>query len=295
MIKSLILYFNKEFMFERIKRWIEMIKISFSFIKKDKELLVYSLLSFLASLAMLIPFVIVWFFSWIFEENIQNQEYYIIWFAFVYYLVFSFIAFFFNTAIITSVQRRINWEDNKFWDWIRDASKNIWKIFIWSLINALVTTILNTLQRRFWEDSLIWKIIFWLIWWVWSIMTFFAFPLMILENKWAKESIKESASLFKNTWWERATIHIWISTIMFLISFLLIISFIWLGFLASNSFIALISIFVILAILLVTLSIFSTTCETIIKVILLNYTKTWNLPKEFENKKELLDFKKNVY
>ena len=47
------------------------------------------------------------------QTNEGTADLLIIAYTFVYYLVFSFITFFFNTAIITSVQRRNNGEDNK--------------------------------------------------------------------------------------------------------------------------------------------------------------------------------------
>lgn len=273
----------------KIKRSFEMLKISLNIIKNDKELLVYSFISFLASIAILITFCVAWFFSWIFEENVANQEIYIFLFWFSYYLIFFFITYFFNTAIITSVQRIISWQENNFWDWLRDASKNVWKIFIWSLVSALVTMILKFLQEKFWENSLIWRIIFGLIGWVWSIMTFFAFPLMILENKWVKDSIKESSWLFKKTWWERASLHIWIWLITFFLALFVAVILLFLAFLSGNEVFAvsLAWIFIIFAIIL---WILTSTCETILKVILLNYAKTWNLPKEMEDKKEILEF-----
>ncbi len=145
-------------MFQKITTSFELVKISFSYIKRDGELLTYSVLSMLSSLAILVSFGLIGFFSGAFDQFLSNtdtqlneESYNVLLYlgAFLYYLVFSFIAFFFNTAIITSVQRRNEGKDNTFGDGIRDAMKHIKQIFIWSIINALVSTILKVLQEKF--------------------------------------------------------------------------------------------------------------------------------------------------
>ena len=216
-------------MFKKLSTSYELVKVSFRYIKRDGELLIYSLLSLLISLAMFMVFVwIDHFYLWLLD-NLANwteaeqstYEITILVLTFVYYLVFSFITFFFNTAIITSVQRRNNGKDNKLWDGLKDSMKHLKEIFIWSLISATVTTILKLLQRKFWEKSFIWSLIIWLIGWMWNILTFFSFPLMIINWLWAKDAIKESWSLFKKTWWERAIIHVWVWLLFTLIYFII--------------------------------------------------------------------------
>jgi len=108
-------------MFNKISTSYNLVKVSLKYIKRDGELLIYSILSLLSSLAILVTFIWVDFYFFGFSETVkewvnswaetsestQNILMYV--YMFVYYLVFSFITFFFNTAIITSVQRRNNW------------------------------------------------------------------------------------------------------------------------------------------------------------------------------------------
>jgi len=279
-------------MFKKIRTSYNLVKVSFKYIKKDWELLIYSILSLLTSLLILATFVWV---DFLFLDNIKtllewseveqttgNIIIYI--YVFLYYLVFSFITFFFNTAIITSVQRRIEGKDNKLWDGLKSSMKHLKQIFIWSLINALVSIILKILQDKFWENSVVWKIIIWLIWWMWNILTFFSFPLMIINNMWPKEAIKESGNLFKKTWWERAIIHVWVGmlfALLFILLFILsmVIIFSW--------FVIIWIIFIFLWIIF--LVILSTTCDVIIKTILLHYAQSWNLPEDLKNEKEIIN------
>ena len=279
-------------MFKKLSTSYNLVKVSFKYIKKDWELLIYSILSLIASLVILATF------AWIdllYLGNIEaiingaelgstTSDVIIYVYIFLYYLTFSFITFFFNTAIITSVQRRINWKDNKLWDWLRDAKKHLKQIFIWSLINATVSTILNILQNQFWEKSVVWKIIIWLIWWMWNILTFFSFPLMIINGVWPKDAIKESWILFKKTWWERAIIHVWVWFLFFLLYLLVII--LWIFVIASWAIVTWIVLIVLWAILLVILS---STCNVIIKTILLHYAKTWALPQGLEDENKIIN------
>jgi len=283
-------------MFNKISTSYNLVKVSLKYIKRDGELLIYSILSLLSSLAILVTFIWVDFYFFGFSETVkewvnswaetsestQNILMYV--YMFVYYLVFSFITFFFNTAIITSVQRRNNWEDNKLWDGLRDAMAHLKEIFIWSLINATVTTILKALQNKFWEDSIVWRIIFWLIGGLWNILTFFSFPLMIINKMGPKDAIKESSILFKKTWGERAIIHVWV-WIMFFFMYLIIL-ILWIAIMVAGLYTTWIVILILGAIFLVILS---STCDVIIKTILLHYAQTGSLPDGLEHNKKIIE------
>ena len=251
----------------------------------------YSIFSLLSSMAILATFVWVDYFFLGFIDGMSDTQttegtadLLIIAYTFIYYLVFSFITFFFNTAIIKSVQRRNNGEDNKLWDGIRDARKHLKAIFIWSLINATVTTILKLLQKKFGENSMVGSIIVGLVGWAWNILTFFSFPLMIVNEMWPKEAIKESGSLFKKTWGERAIIHVWVGLMFF---------FLYLALILLSVLVIYTGLFLTWIILLVVWMIFlmilSSTTDTIIKTILLYYAQHGKLPAGLEGEEAIID------
>lgn len=279
-------------MFKKFSTSYNLVKVSFKYIKRDGELLMYSLFSLLSSIAILATFI--WvdiFFVWTLKDltaetqaTESTSEVLIYAYMFIYYFIFSFITFFFNTAIITSVQRRNEWKDNKLWDGIRDAKKHLKQILIWSAINATVTTLLKILQNKFWENSVVWRIIIGLVWGLWNILTFFSFPLMIINNMWPKEAIKESWALFKKTWGERAIIHVWIWFVfMFLYLGLIIIS----GLIFATWLV--IPAITILILWILFLVILSWTCDVIIKTILLHYAHHWELPSGLEDEKCIIE------
>ncbi len=113
---------------------------------------------------------------------------------------------------------------------------------------------------------------------MWNILTFFSFPLMILQGLGVKDSIKESGALFKKTWGERAIIHVGISFAFFFIYLLVIfagIGMIVSGFIFSGIAFIFVSV--------TFLAIFTSTCDTIIKTILLHYAQVGSLPAGLEN------------
>lgn len=268
-------------MFEKISQSYQLFKTSIKIIKNDWELLVYSIISWIVSL------IILWSFGWIYLffskeftnlSNEQIQTYQIAWLV-AYYFIFNYILFFFNTAIIWSVKRILDGKENKFGDWIKDSMNNLSKIAVWSFISAIVSAILRIIESKFDEDSIIWKMIVWIIWATWSITTFFAFPIMILENKGPKDAIKESASLFKNTWWERAILSVWVWLFFFLIYILIII--LWAVFIAYTN-LAIIWIIAIIITIVIT-ALINSTAETVLRVLIYNYVTTWNIPQNIDN------------
>ena len=97
---------------------------------------------------------------------------------------------------------------------------------------------------------------------------FISFPLMIINKVWPKEAIKESAILFKKTWWERAIIHVWIGFMFFFMCLALIFIAIWIIMTGM-----IVTWIVILVLGLMFLLILSQTADVIIKTILLHYAQ----------------------
>jgi len=92
------------------------------------------------------------FFGFMGEETTDALIYA---YLFLYYFVFSFITFFFNTAIITSVQKRIEGKEVHFGDGLKESMKHIKAILIWSLINSTVNIILKIIQDRVGKNSVV--------------------------------------------------------------------------------------------------------------------------------------------
>jgi len=244
---------------------------------KEKELFTYALLSLITSIIVL--FAITWwgfFYFKVFEDIPQDQRSIaVLSIGFIIYFISYFIVLFFNTAIIASVSRILNWQPNTFGDGIKDSMNNLWKIFQWAFVSATVSTILNFLE----QNKTLWKIVSAILWTAWAILSFFSFPMMILKGYWPIEAIKESWKLFKKTWWERAIIYISTGLFFFMIFLLIVIMCVfimikgnlrlWGGLLVIFSLILMIT---------------NSLSNLIINTVLLYYADNWKLPEIVPNK-----------
>jgi hypothetical protein len=173
-----------------------LVKESFNVLKKDKEIMLFPIISGVVGIALL-GFLLVSMLSTSLLGDAGNVVFYPI--LFVYYLASYFTVIFFNTGLITCANIRMNGGDPKFSDGMNNAMKNVGKIFVWALISATVGIILRRLSER---SGLLGRIIIGLIGMAWSLLTFFVVPVMIFENVSVTDSIKKSGALFKKTWGE---------------------------------------------------------------------------------------------
>jgi hypothetical protein len=94
---------------------------------------------------------------------------------------------------------RMNGGDPTVADGFKGAFSRIGAIFMWSLVSATVGMILRAIAER---AGLIGRIITSLLGVAWSILTYFAVPVMIFEGAGVGRSIKRSGELIKKTWGE---------------------------------------------------------------------------------------------
>jgi hypothetical protein len=182
-------------------RSFRLVKESYSILKKDKELMLFPIISGVAGILLLIPFLLLMFSASLFGDAGNMMSYVI---TFIYYLLTYFIILFFNTGLIACANIRLNGGDPKFKDGIDIALKNIGKIFAWALILATIGVILRWLSEK---SGFIGRIIIGLIGMAWGLLTFFVLPVMIFEKASITDSIKKSGALFKKTWGENVVGH----------------------------------------------------------------------------------------
>jgi Family of unknown function (DUF6159) len=187
-------------MFESVSRSFALIKESWKVISLDKEILLFPVLSGVALLFILLSFVIPVFFLGYFSGS--GPEFsggiFIIG-LFLFYLLCYFVVIYFNTALITCSRIRLTGGNPVFMDGIRNANAHLVPIFIWAMISATVGLVLQLISEK---AGFIGQIIIGFIGMAWSLITYFAIPVMIFEEKGPVEAIKESASLFRKTWGE---------------------------------------------------------------------------------------------
>lgn len=273
-------------MFTHFSRSWQLVKESFAVLKKDKEIMLFpivsGILTVVAFVSLLVPFAVINLFN----NNSSPSLLYLL--LFIYYLLTSFIVIFFNTELITCAHMRLNGKDPTFKDGIKNAWKHIGNIFVWSIISATVGLILRMIVDRI-ENSqrlgpigkLVGMIFIGLLGMAWSFLTFFVIPVMVLENKNAFASIKQSGSLFKKTWGENVVGQFSIGLIFGLL-FLAGAAVVFFAFL-SGSLSILVAVGGLTLLYFTLLAIISTSLNGIFIAAMYNYAKTGKVPSAYSH------------
>jgi len=182
-------------MFGNISNSWSLIKKSFGILRKDKEIMLFPILSGVVTLILLASFALpVVFYGdqlGVLDNNIA------IWAGvFLFYLLSYFIVIFFNVGLVTCVHMRLNGQDPTFSDGVNNAMEHVGKIFVWALISATVGVILRYIAEK---SGFVDRIIIALLGTAWSLMTFFVVPMMVFEEKSVFGSISGSKDLFFKT------------------------------------------------------------------------------------------------
>jgi hypothetical protein len=191
-------------MFETWFRSFQLVKQSYAILKKDREMLLFPIISMTAIVLLFISYIIP--FKAITGVDLPAPV--DLTFLVAFYLISYFIIVFFNVGLISCARIRLNGGDPTFKDGITNASKHLHSILLWSMISATVGLILTMLttpskKRSLIQDSVV-GFFRSILGMAWTLLTFFVIPVMIFENKGVFQSIKSSGQLFKKTWGETA-------------------------------------------------------------------------------------------
>ena len=262
----------------RISNSWQLVKESWRILKKDKELLLFPVISAIISLAILAVVFIPAFFLFLAGSSIAPRIAIVV----TTYLIY-FTSVFFNAGVVYAANMCLHGKDPKFSDGIKGAMKNLHKLFMWSLIAATIGLLLRALSKRRGLESLISGI----IGFAWELITFFIIPVILFEKKGTIESIKRSGELFKKTWGETIVGEFSIGLILALLIFggigLLIVLLLIAPILALIFFVPVL-IFIVIVIVV------GSVLSSIFKTALYIYATSKRVPKGFSP--ELV---KNIY
>ncbi len=262
----------------RIGTGWQLTKTSLHVLSKDKELLLFPLLSGLAILGILAVFIGGMFVTVGFGAAFGGD---LTWlFAVlmvVYYVVAFFIAFFFNAAVIGAATIRLNGGNPTLGDGLRIARENVGRIFLWALFAATVAMILRAIQERL---GFIGKIIIGLVGIAWSLATYFVVPVLVYEKLGPWAAVKRSAHLFKTTWGETLVGGFSMGAIFVLLGLAGLLAPI-LGFLVGGGVGLLVGI-VVLVVYWVTLGLVASAASSILIAALYRYATTGKVAEDFQ-------------
>jgi hypothetical protein len=187
-------------MFARLSRSWDLVKASASVLEKDKELLLFPLISLAALALVVVSFALPVFGLGALDglsDDSASVGLYVV--AFLFYFCQYFVIFFFNAALVGAAMIRLDGGDPTFSDGVRIATSKIGVIAGYAFIAATVGMILRAIQERV---GFIGKIIVGLLGIGWTLATYLVVPVLVARDVGPIDAVKESATLLKKTWGE---------------------------------------------------------------------------------------------
>jgi hypothetical protein len=178
-----------------------LVQASAAVLKSDKELLVFPLVSAVATLLVAASFVLPMIGLGAFEHLGRNdpmRPLLYVW-SFGFYFVQYIVIFFFNTALVGAAMIRLDGGDPTVADGLRIARGKIVPIVGYAAIAATVGMILRAMEER---AGFIGRIVVGMIGVAWTLATFMVVPVLVARDVGPIDAVKESALLLKRTWGE---------------------------------------------------------------------------------------------
>ena len=188
-------------MFERFSRSWGLIKASAGVLAKDKELLVFPLLSAACTLVVVAAFALpalgLGALDGLRDGGGVSLLAYVL--AFLFYLVQYFVIFFFNSALVGAAMIRLDGGDPTVGDGLRIARSKALPILGYAAIAATVGMVLRAIQER---AGFVGRLVSGALGVAWTLASFLVVPVLVTRDIGPVDAVKESALLLKKTWGE---------------------------------------------------------------------------------------------
>ena len=204
-------------MFERFSRSWRLVKASGSVLMQDKRLLVFPLISSIATILVgacfILPMLGLGALDGLSSGTVDTGVYIV---AFLFYTSQYFVIFFFNAALVGAAMMRMDGGSPTVRDGLNIAMSKIGSIFGYALIAATVGMILRAIQERV---GFLGKIIVGLLGIGWTMATYLVVPVLVARDVGPVDAVKESAALLKKTWGENVIGQAGLGSAFVLLSF----------------------------------------------------------------------------
>lgn len=184
-------------MFDRISRSWSLVKASAAVLRSDKELLLFPVISAIATVLVAATFMLPLFGLGLLDGREPGPGLYLL--GFLFYLCQYFVIFFFNTALVGAAMIRLEGGDPTVSDGLRIARERMGAILGYAAIAATVGLVLRALEER---AGFLGRIVIGLIGLAWTLATFLVVPVLVSQNVGPIEALKESVRLLKRSWGE---------------------------------------------------------------------------------------------
>ena len=264
-------------MFERFSRSWQLIKASAAVLGSDKELMLFPVLSGIATLAVLATFLLPMFALRIFADGFGIGG---AVFAFLFYFCQYTVIIFFNCALVGAAMIRLDGGNPTLRDGFNAAKSRLPSILGYAAISATVGVLLQALKNR---DNFLIRLLGSGLGAAWTLATFLVVPVLVSRDIGPIDALKQSASLLKRTWGENVIGQVGIGTAFALITFLAVLLSVGLVVLAAQASVVLaVAMGVACALGLLLLGIYQAALSGIYSATLYRYAMTSETPQAFQ-------------
>ena len=183
------------------------IKTSMVVLRKDKELLLFPVMSFIGVGIVVAVAAIAFLAMGSFdrldtsggESQLQLGDAIV---AVIALFASITVITYFNAALMGAARHRLKGGDPNVFTGFAAVNKNVTGVIGWSFISTIIF-ILLTYARSVANDNFLARIIIDIMGAIWAYMTFFVVPILIVEHVGPIEAIKRSKNYFGRTWGEQ--------------------------------------------------------------------------------------------
>jgi Family of unknown function (DUF6159) len=201
---------------ERIARSWAMFKASWRVLDTRKELVLFPVISGIASLIVGAGFLIPGLLASRNEIDAGAQLRPISYVVFFLgYLALAYVTIFFQAALVSQADLALRGGDPSVAGGIEAARRKAGAILPWALLSATVSLVLRALEDR---AGPVGRFAIGLVGLAWTLVTYLVVPILVLENVTVGAAIRSSSQLFKRTWGENVVGNAGVGLVSFLAS-----------------------------------------------------------------------------
>jgi Family of unknown function (DUF6159) len=260
-------------MFEKFSRSWELVKASAAVLRSDRELMLFPILSSLATLIVLATFLVPMFALRLFENgfNVAGAV-----FGFAFYFCQYSVIIFFNCALVGAAMIRLDGGDPTFADGFQAAKSRLPAIFGYAAISATVGVLLQAMKKN--ENNFLVRLLGSGLGVAWTLATFLVVPILVSRDIGPIDALKQSVALLKGTWGENAIGTVGIGAAFGLLTFGVVVIGAGLAFAAAQvSFALAIAVVVVLL-----LGVYQAALSGIYSAALYRYAMSHETPAAFQ-------------
>jgi hypothetical protein len=166
---------------------------SFRVLRQDKQLVIFPILSAVATIAVSAPFALALFSSGEPREWTVNT----IALSLLWYFCANAAIIFFNCALAASARTYFAGGTPTLGQGISDAASRAPAILAWAMVMSTVGVFLRWVDDR---AGLLGRIVIGLIGIAWNMATYLIVPVIVFEDLGVMESVRRSSELLRKTW-----------------------------------------------------------------------------------------------